>query len=124
VSRTLFVGLLCFVGACGGGTKPEVHSGGETPARESGGMDSAENGAADVAPAAPRLPSCEDGTCFTCGETICMAGFYCDADAPGGAACSWLPACAERGACGCLKRELGAECRCEERSGGPHVTCS
>jgi hypothetical protein len=116
--------LSCVVCACGGSATPAAQSSDETPAATADSTQLAENGGAEAAEAAPRLPSCDDGTCFACGDTICLAGFYCDADAPGGPACSWLPACTQQGLCGCLKRELGASCRCEEKSGGAHVTCS
>ena len=125
VRRAVWVGLVSWAACgCGGSTTPDAKSGGDSPASATDGADLTDQGGGEVGVAAPRLPSCDDGTCFSCGDTICMTGFYCDADAPGGAACSWLPACTERGVCGCLKRELGANCSCEEKNGGPHVTCS
>jgi len=67
---------------------------------------------------------CSDGSCFECGSGLCPAGFYCDEDAVGGAACSWLPSCPQEPSCACVTRALGAGCRCEERAGGLHVSCS
>ncbi|HEY6561186.1 MAG TPA: hypothetical protein VI072_28130 [Polyangiaceae bacterium] len=123
--RLLLVALAaCALCACGGSEKPGARSGADEPVSEAASSDSAHDGAGDVADAKPRLPSCEDGTCFACGDTICLTGFYCDTNAPGGPACSWLPACTARGMCSCLKRELGNTCSCEEKSGGAHVTCS
>jgi hypothetical protein len=71
----------------------------------------------------PPLPSCDDGTCFRCGAGICPQGFYCDEDAQGGAACAWLPSCADSASCACVKQALGAACKCQEQGGGVSVSC-
>ncbi len=80
------------------------------------GADSESSG--DGAPTGPTLPSCDDGTCFNCGDGLCPKGFYCDAQAAGGPACSWLPECAESPSCTCLEKVLGSDCRCAEKNGG------
>src|SRR5690606_21298991 len=70
-------------------------------------------------------PDCSDGTCFVCGDGMCPMGFYCDEQATGGAACSWLPECAETASCDCVQEVLGSSCSCEvDASGGPHVSCN
>jgi hypothetical protein len=113
--------------ACGGstaGTEAEsAERSGARKAAESDSTDEATESGGSGEPSAPRRPSCEDGTCFECGSGICMTGFYCDDGAQGGAACSWLPDCAGRASCACLKRALGSDCECEERGGGVHLKC-
>lgn len=71
----------------------------------------------------PSGPDCSDGTCFVCGEGLCPQGFYCDAGAGGGPACSWLPECADTATCGCIEKVLGSGCSCDDSGDGPHVTC-
>lgn len=73
----------------------------------------------------PQLPSCDDGTCFRCGEGICPAGFYCESNG-GVTGCQWSPACAKTPSCACLKPAMNADprCSCEERDGAAFVTCS
>jgi hypothetical protein len=120
-SRAALAALVLGSG-CGGSTH-------ESAARDPRGAEplhsrsTAEEEEPVAGPRTPHLPSCEDGTCFACGETICMAGFYCDERAPGGAVCSWLPECTGKSACSCLEKQLGQGCACQEQSGGPHVTC-
>lgn len=70
-----------------------------------------------AAPAAAR--SCDANDCFSCGESVCLNGFFCDV---GAEACAWVPACAAQPSCACLERELPA-CRCETRDGGLFVSC-
>lgn len=92
--------------AAGGTSAAEGHEGGNDGARGAEG------------PSGPTLPSCDDGTCFRCGEGICPKGFFCDEKAAGGAACSWLPECAEAPSCGCVTKVIGDSCACAEKSGG------
>jgi hypothetical protein len=121
------VGLLV-AGGCGGstsGTEAERPEGGgsrKTAQGDTAGETDESGGGSE--PSAPRRPACEDETCFECGGGICMTGFYCDEGAQGGAACSWLPDCAGRASCACVKRALGSGCDCQERGGGVHVKCS
>ena len=70
------------------------------------------------------LPHCADGTCYACGEGFCPVGYYCDEGAPRGAACSWLPECADEATCSCVLGVLGNECSCDERDDGIYVSCS
>jgi hypothetical protein len=72
--------------------------------------------------AAPAKPSCDDGTCTLCGEALCPKGWYCDESAPGGAACGWLPECAEKASCACVKKAFKG-CSCEDGSGGARLSC-
>jgi hypothetical protein len=67
-------------------------------------------------------PACDDGTCTLCGDAQCPIGWYCDESAKGGPACGWLPECARKPTCACVKKAF-ANCSCEERDGSPHVTC-
>ena len=66
---------------------------------------------------------CDDATCFDCGETFCLPGWYCDETIPGGPACSAVDECGQESSCGCVEAALGADCRCEERNGGVFVRC-
>ncbi|MCA9593512.1 MAG: hypothetical protein KC776_09390 [Myxococcales bacterium] len=119
MNRTrIVIALGLFVAACGGGAAGGADAknggslaGGEGGSGEGGGSENAE-------PAGPTLPSCDDGTCFQCGEGLCPKGFYCDEKATGGAACSWLPECAADASCGCVTKVLGSDCSCTEKSGG------
>ncbi|HQB46945.1 MAG TPA: hypothetical protein PLV85_25235, partial [Polyangiaceae bacterium] len=66
----------------------------------------------------PSLPSCEDGSCFACGDTVCLRGYYCEKiGATSG--CAWNGPCAKRANCACLASVAGADssCSCEERDG-------
>ena len=65
---------------------------------------------------------CEDGTCFGCGSGICPTGHYCDESSPGGAACGWLPECAQEATCSCVEAVF-TDCSCEERAGGVYLSC-
>jgi hypothetical protein len=84
----------------------------------------AETDAAEAAEPEPARPTCEDGTCFECGQGICPRGAYCDGSAPGGAACAWIQECPGDPSCACLERVLGSSCTCEAGASGPRVDCS
>ncbi len=105
--------LLC---ACGGAAKP-AHTG------TGSGESSQSVESTEETPSGPVGPDCSDGTCFACGSGLCPTGWYCDEKASAGPSCSWLPECAASSTCQCLTRQLGAACRCEEREGGPHLSC-
>ena len=120
----LFVLSLVFA-ACGGSEAPA-----NAPKSSAHDSDSSEpshdDSSAEDAPAeeeAPKAGACDDGTCSPCGSGICLSGWYCDESAAGGPACGWLPACAQKASCGCLTAKLGSSCKCNEQSGGLHVTC-
>ncbi|MEZ4221895.1 MAG: hypothetical protein R3B13_13260 [Polyangiaceae bacterium] len=102
--------------ACGGGQGGGAGS-------QVGGTDRPENGgetaeAGGDSHAEAPTPACNDEGCFPCGEGLCPKGFYCDQQAPGGPACSWLPECAAEPTCACLSKSLGSECSCSEKSSG------
>ncbi|HEX3775516.1 MAG TPA: hypothetical protein VHV51_13685 [Polyangiaceae bacterium] len=117
-------GLALLLGACGGAAATDAPA--KTP-HESHESTAAEDSADDDAPAeeesAPPRSACDDGSCSPCGTGMCLAGWYCDESASGGAACSWLPQCAQKSSCGCIDRALGSGCKCTEQGGGLHVEC-
>lgn len=67
---------------------------------------------------------CDDGSCFSCGEAICLSGFFCSVG-KSGHGCAWLPNCSGRPSCGCIAPSLREEpsCSCQEKEGGIYVTC-
>jgi hypothetical protein len=114
---------------CGGTTQTaDSPSSGERGSSESGSdsesatTDEAESDGESSASAEPEKASCDDGTCSPCGEALCPSGWYCDESAPGGPACGWLPECASKASCACVKRVFSG-CSCEERVGSAHVRC-
>ncbi len=70
----------------------------------------------------PSGPDCSDGTCFRCGEALCLPGFFCD-ESSAVANCQWLAKCGKAGGCGCIQQVLGTSCTCTERDGGTFVKC-
>ncbi len=128
-ARNLFVASLIvwFVAvACGGGSTPEPATAESSDkeehraSRDSDGDDETSSSSADAdeAPAAKKA-ACDDGTCTLCGEAQCPAGWYCDESAKGGPACGWLPECAKKPTCACVKKAFPGGC--EERNGGLYV---
>lgn len=115
------VGVTWFATACGG-TAPEPESAhGDNTSRAVSEAEPTEPAA--VEPAAEQSTSkdpCSSGGCNTCGDAVCLTGFYCDQTA---AACAWLPQCEETPGCKCLLAALGANCTCEERAGAAFVDC-
>lgn len=75
-------------------------------------------------PAGPQLPSCDDGSCFHCGDTVCLPGYYCESDGDSNG-CAWNGKCAKQATCACLASELSNDprCSCEDRDGHAFVTC-
>lgn len=116
----LAVGLLS---ACGGSDRPAETSGEKAASRSSDSppSDDARTSSDETDTPAPKRATCDDGTCTPCGDALCPTGWYCDESARGGPACGWLPECAAKAGCGCVKKALG--CACEEKSGGVHVVC-
>lgn len=124
--------LLLLLPQCGGGgavgSDPKSAADGDEGSDQSASSDGSD-GDDDDAPSAsadddkPRGPSCDDGTCSLCGSGICPAGWYCDENASGGAACSWLTECADKPSCSCITRVLGSACKCREEGGGLKVSC-
>jgi hypothetical protein len=98
--------------------EPSDGSGDGEPATDEGSDADTDNAASSER----SKPSCDDGTCTPCGEALCPSGWYCDESAPGGPACGWLPECAGKATCGCVKRAF-SDCGCEDRAGSAHVRC-
>lgn len=111
---------------CGGGGAPEPRTAENADNEDVSPASAEEDASTDdseaTASAAPKDP-CADGSCFSCGKSMCLPGWYCDEGAKGGAACSWLPECATSPSCKCITKVLGAACSCKDDGGGPHVTC-
>jgi hypothetical protein len=129
-SRNLFAtGLIVLFAwpACGGSTaEPKsADQADETEPTSSGERDddSAPSESGGDARTVASKPACDDGTCTLCGDAQCPIGWYCDESAKGGPACGWLPECAKKPTCACVKKAFSG-CSCEERDGSPHVTCS
>jgi hypothetical protein len=120
--RACLVAVLAL--GCGGSDKPaeSADTRGSSPqsAREQRESQPTTDDDSD-APTPPRA-TCDDGTCTPCGDALCPKGWYCDETAHGGPACGWLPECAQKSGCACVKKALS--CACEEKSGSAHVTCS
>jgi len=79
----------------------------------------------DEAPAASRSGiECDDGSCFKCGEAVCLSGFYCSVGRSG-KGCAWLPSCPGKATCACIGAALRDEpsCSCQEKESGVYVTC-
>jgi hypothetical protein len=115
-ARTL-PAIFLVLAACGGAqTAP-----GAAPAGSAAGESST---ASAARPDRPRGPACTEGSCFACGEGVCLPGSYCETD-KGKQGCAWSPKCASKSSCACLAPMLKAEasCRCEEKQGGVYVTC-
>lgn len=115
--------------ACGGSTPAADSPGEEKAGASESGVDSetaSSDGASDdgesSAATEPAKPTCEDGTCSPCGEALCPSGWYCDESAPGGPACGWLPECASKASCACVKRAFNG-CSCEDKAGTAHLRC-
>jgi len=117
--------LVAFLAACGGGGggKPAESSANGAERREAAHESSDQESTSEEASttAAPARATCDDGTCSPCGDALCPTGWYCDETAKGGPSCGWLPECAQKSGCACVKKALG--CACEEEAGGAHVTC-
>jgi hypothetical protein len=115
---------LAGVGACGSSPPPAGSSPSEAEhASAAKGERHAESSddEGESAPA-PKRAACDDGTCSPCGNALCPSGWYCDESAPGGPACGWLPECAQKPGCACVKRAF-AGCSCEDKSGAAHLAC-
>ena len=118
--------LLVAGGSACGGSPAGAGEPAATPHEKASTDTSDAASAEDEAPAeeeAPKPGLCDDGTCSPCGSGMCPSGWYCDESAKGGAACGWLPQCAQKSSCGCLTKVLGSACSCSEQGSGLHVTC-
>jgi hypothetical protein len=107
---------------CGDSTPaPETAHEAKKPAPEK--AERTESTEAEETPESAPRAACEDGACFECGSGTCPQAWYCDENAPGGAACSWLPECSKKLDCACVGKALGKACSCAEADGGLHVKC-
>jgi hypothetical protein len=123
VKAVWFLPAFAALAGCGGGAQPAASASEQGPsAGEARAAREPASGTSDEtdAPAPPRA-ACDDGTCTPCGDALCPTGWYCDESAQGGPSCGWLPECAQKSGCACVKKALG--CGCEEKAGAPHVTC-
>jgi hypothetical protein len=118
--------ILVALFGCGGSPKPaesstpSVTTRADAPAKSAAG-DSDNNDEASATPA-PVRATCDDGTCTACGDALCPNGWYCDESAPGGPACGWLPECAQKASCACVKKSFSG-CACDEHLGAAHLSC-
>ncbi|MBX3131502.1 MAG: hypothetical protein KF718_32595 [Polyangiaceae bacterium] len=115
LSRFALLAPLCLF-SCGGAVAAGSGAA-RADEQSSGDADSKATGHDETSPSAAAA-ACQDADCFACGEGLCPKGFYCDRQAPGGPACSWLPECATNTSCACLGRVLGDACACTESGGG------
>jgi hypothetical protein len=120
------LGLCAYLSGACGGSPAGAGEPAATPHEKASRSSSDAPSSDEDSPAeeeAPQAGLCDDGTCSTCGSGMCPTGWYCDESAKGGAACGWLPQCAEKSSCGCLTKVLGSGCSCAEQGNGLHVTC-
>jgi hypothetical protein len=87
-------------------------------------MASSDGVAPEEQPKRSSRVKCEDGSCFACGEAVCLSGFYC-AVGKTGHGCAWVPSCSGKPTCACLAAAMREEpsCSCEEKEGGIFVVC-
>ena len=97
--------------------------GGSAPEAKTAGQSHDTDTADYEADAAASDSYCLDGTCFDCGESFCMLGWYCDEEVAGGPACSFVPECGSESNCDCVESALASSCSCTERNGGVYVRC-
>jgi hypothetical protein len=104
--------------SCGGSTAAP-----EAPRVASEKKPKAEARAAEPSPSRAGI-ECDDGSCFKCGDAVCLSGFYCSVGRSG-RGCAWLPACAGKPTCACIASSLRSEpnCGCQEKEGGVYVVC-
>ena len=118
VRRFGFVALAT-VGACGGSAPApdSPRATGETKVRSQHRVEE------PTAPARSTV-ACDDGSCFACGDAVCLSGFYCTAGRVG-RGCAWLPSCAGKPTCACIAPTLRDDpsCTCQEKEGGVYVAC-
>jgi hypothetical protein len=108
--------------ACGGSTPPAAEPKSHTDdAQKSTGADTSNQ---EDHPKRSSRVQCDDGSCFACGEAVCLSGFYC-AIGKAGHGCAWLPSCPGKPTCSCLAGAMREDpgCTCEEKEGGIFVAC-
>ena len=117
----LFVATSFFC-ACGGSkppaTEPKSHA---DDTQKATGSDTTTQ---EEQPRHSSKVQCDDGSCFACGEAVCLSGFYCSVGRAGHG-CAWLPSCSGKPTCSCIAAAIRDEpsCTCEEKEGGIFVAC-
>jgi hypothetical protein len=112
-------GLVLFT-ACGGSAPPA-----DAPKSRASESKSKAESRTEEEPSSRRPGvQCDDGSCFACGEAVCLSGFYCSVGRSG-RGCAWLPSCPGKATCACVGAALRDEpsCGCQEKEGGVYVTC-
>lgn len=106
--------------ACGGATPPAARK----PAAETATAKTSAPGPAPKDDEGRGGVQCDDGSCFACGEAVCLSGFFCSVG-KAGHGCAWMPNCTGRPTCGCISPALREDpsCSCQEKEGGVYVTC-
>jgi hypothetical protein len=110
------------VGACGGSTPPAAEP--KSHASDTQPASGADTSGPEDPPRRSSRVQCDDGSCFACGEAVCLSGFYC-AVGRAGHGCAWSPSCSGKPSCGCLAAAIRDEpsCSCEEKQGGIFLVC-
>jgi hypothetical protein len=121
MTKSRFAIGLAFFAACGGSNPPA-----ETPKSHAAPESRSKVEArAEEEPSSRRSGvECDDGSCFACGDAVCLSGFYCSVG-KSGRGCAWLPSCPGKATCACVGAALKDEpsCGCQEKEGGVFVTC-
>jgi hypothetical protein len=119
VKTGLWISVL-LLAACGGATPAKVQP---SPFPAAAARNKASNAPAKDDDGRGGV-QCDDGSCFACGEAICLSGFFCSVG-KSGHGCAWLPNCSGRPNCGCITPALREDpsCSCQEKEGGVYVTC-
>lgn len=103
------------VAGCGSGHRGEARSASaDKPSDET----SVERGTVEV----DVPPECEDGTCFRCGDAVCLKGMICYVSGKRGPSCIALAECGQA-SCDCALRTFGRACQCTGATTGPTVSC-
>jgi len=120
--RASWIWLAGALGACGGSSPPaEAPKGHGALEAKSKPETRGEN---ESASSRRSGIECDDGSCFACGEAVCLSGFYCSVG-KSGRGCAWLPSCPGKPTCSCIGAALRDEpsCSCQEKENGVYVTC-
>ena len=117
----LFVASSLFC-ACGGRAPPATEP--KSHADDTQKATSTDTTTLEEQPKRSSKVQCDDGSCFACGEAVCLSGFYCSVGRAGHG-CAWLPSCSGKPTCGCIVAAMRDEpsCTCEEKEGGIFVAC-
>jgi hypothetical protein len=119
IARLIIVASL--FSACGGATPPASLP--KSHADDTQKSTSADTTVQEDQPRRSSRVQCDDGSCFACGEAVCLSGFYCSVG-KAGHGCAWLPSCSGKPTCSCVTAAMREEpCTCEEKEGGIFVAC-